>query len=143
MLNERLRVINNTIEISSWESNTCINQLLSILDQVTFKEYQVFISRVREARQGVRERQVAAFNKSCLKTSGGHSKEHGGNGGGKEIGYMISNFSGHSNTSPTNITTLTAMTSPSSTTTASTTMTTTNAPLTVTSTPAPDPTKAK
>ena len=48
--NERIRAIENTTEISSWESDTCMSQSASVLDQDTFQEYYTFISRVREAK---------------------------------------------------------------------------------------------
>ena len=57
LLNERIGAISNTTEISTWERDTCINQLVNMLDQDTFKEWKTFISRVGEARQrSVRER---------------------------------------------------------------------------------------
>ena len=68
LLNERIRTINNAIEISSWQRDTCISQLVSALDQDTFEECQTFISRVREAsNRHIRERQVEHLTGGGLK----------------------------------------------------------------------------
>ena len=115
--NERIRAINNTITISSWERDTCINQLASILDEGTFKEWHAFIYRATEARhKHVRGRQVSKFNRLWLKTSCGNLKDHSGSSGGKVYGFMYNSYSGHSNPSPSNSSTHSATTTTTTTT---------------------------
>ena len=102
----------------------CLNQIVSVLHQESFKEFQAFICRAKEAwHKNIRERQVVMFNRWWLKSSVGHSKDSSSSS--KDNGYMYSNFSGHSNLSLTDITTSTATTiTPISTATASAVATT-------------------
>ena len=48
LLNDYVRTINNTIELSKLPKDTCIEHLSRVLDCNSFREYQVLISMVRE-----------------------------------------------------------------------------------------------
>ena len=99
LLNKRVRFINNSIELSSWQRDTCISQLASVLDEDTFKEWKTFLNRIRGSRHKcIIERKVATFNRLWLKISGGHSKDS--RGSGKDGRYMYNNSNGHSNHTP-------------------------------------------
>ena len=50
LLNEHTKSINNTIELCSLQLDKCIEQSSGILENVSLRECQAFISRVREAR---------------------------------------------------------------------------------------------
>ena len=111
LLNGRIRAINSTIKISSWERDTCINQLEIVLDQEIFKESQAFISMVRKVRhRHVRERQPAKVNRLWFTTSSGLSKDNSGSGSTKDSENMCCNSRGCWNLALTNINTFTATT---------------------------------
>ena len=75
LLNERIRSINNTIEINMFRRDAYFQQLESELDQGTLQECISFISKIRECRyRKVKERQIKKFHVLEQKTSG-HSKQ--------------------------------------------------------------------
>ena len=75
LLNERIRNINNTIEINMFKRDAYFQQLEKELDQGTLQECLNFIGKVRECgHKRVQDRQIRKFNTLEQKTSG-HSKQ--------------------------------------------------------------------
>ena len=71
LLNERIRSINNTIEINMFRRDVYFHQLERELDQETLQDCINFISIVRECRhKKVQDRQIKKFNVLEQKTSG-------------------------------------------------------------------------
>ena len=63
LLNERIRMVNNTITMIGNQINTCMNLLKGILDRDSMEECSTFIKTRREARHiKTRMRQVNKFN---------------------------------------------------------------------------------
>ena len=82
LMNERIRMINNTITMLENEIDTCMNQLKNILDEESLEESMVFIKTRRESKHiKTQIRQVNKFNQLCHKNRGCHSNhQHGGHG---------------------------------------------------------------
>ena len=82
LLNERIRMVNNTITMIGNQINTCMNLLKGILDRDSMEECSTFIKTRREARHiKTQMRQVNKFNQLCHKNRGGCSCPiHGGHG---------------------------------------------------------------
>ena len=79
LLEERVRQINNTIDICSHLTYTCIKELKGKIPPELFEECQVFIDKVREWRhKTVLDRHLVKFERLCQKTKGGRSKQHPG-----------------------------------------------------------------
>ena len=79
LMNERVRQINNTIDIYSHLIYTCMNELKGKIGPELFDECQVFIDKIREWRhRTVLERHLIKYERLCQKTKGGHSKQHPG-----------------------------------------------------------------
>ena len=71
LLNERVRTINNMIEINMFRRETYFHQLEEVLDQVTMQECKTLMERVRESRHNkVLERQKRKFEALVLKSNG-------------------------------------------------------------------------
>ena len=84
-LNERIRTINNTLEMLECQRGTCINKLSRVLDQEVMEEWKVFMNKTREARHlKTIDHEKAKFERLYLKNKGGHSNSedqymyHGG-----------------------------------------------------------------
>ena len=43
-------MLNEICHLNRWQRDMCISQLESVWDEDTFKEYQAFINKIREAR---------------------------------------------------------------------------------------------
>ena len=85
LMNERVRSINNTINMLNRQADTCIDLLESILSQDVMKICLEFINRTRERRhQKTMMRQIKKFEKLLEKT-GGHSNNQSGNDGRNNI----------------------------------------------------------
>ena len=82
LLNERIRMVNNTITMFGIQIDTCMNHLKGILDKETMEECVKFIKLKRESRPiKTLERQTLKFNQLCHKNTGGHSNHlHGDHG---------------------------------------------------------------
>ena len=82
LLNERIRMVNNTITMIGNQINTCMNLLKGILDRDSMEECSTFIKTRREARHiKTQMRQVNKFNWLCHKNRGGYSNPiHGSHG---------------------------------------------------------------
>ena len=75
LLEERVRQINNTIDICSHLTHTCIKELKGKIRPDLFEECQVFIEKIREWRhKTVLDRHLIKFERLCQKTRGGRSK---------------------------------------------------------------------
>ena len=82
LLNERIRLINDTITMFEIQRDTCKNQLSSILDKENMEEWVKFINCIRESRHiKTLERQRLKFNWLCHRNTGGHSNIHHGKHG--------------------------------------------------------------
>ena len=81
LLNERIRSINNTINMLSHQRDTCITGLEKRIREETMEECQVFINIRKEARHfRTIDRQKQKIDRLCPKNSfnkGGHSNMHG------------------------------------------------------------------
>ena len=78
LLNERIRTINNTLEMLECQRDTCMNQLSRVLDQEVMEEYEVFMNGTKETRHfKTLEWQKAKFERLCMKMNnkGDHSKD--------------------------------------------------------------------
>ena len=51
ILNERIRPINNTLEMLECQRDICMNKLSRVLDQEVMEESKVFIKKTKEIRQ--------------------------------------------------------------------------------------------
>ena len=82
LLNERIRMVNNTITMIGNQINTCMNLLKGILDRDSMEECSTFIKTRREVRHiKTQMRQVNKFNPLCHKNRDGHSNSiHGTHG---------------------------------------------------------------
>ena len=81
LLEERVRQINNTIDVCSHLTYTCIKELKGKIQPDLFEECQVFIDKIREWRhKTVLDRHLIKFERLCQKptTRGGCSKHPGG-----------------------------------------------------------------
>ena len=68
LLNNRNRLINNTITMFGIQRDTCKNKLNGILDKETMEECVEFIKYIRESRHiKTPERQTLKFNQLCHK----------------------------------------------------------------------------
>ena len=68
LLEERVRQINNTIDVCSHLTYTCIEELKGKIRPELFEECQVFIEKVREWwHKSVLERHLAKFERLCHK----------------------------------------------------------------------------
>ena len=80
-MNERVRNINNTINMLNHQADTCINQLKSILNQDVMEKCHEFINKTRERRhQKTMVRQIKKFEKLLTKTGGCSNIQSGGDG---------------------------------------------------------------
>ena len=82
LLNERIRMVNNTITIFDIQIDTCMNHLKGILNKETMEECVKFIKVKRESRHiKTLERQKLKFNQLCHINTGGCSNHlHGDHG---------------------------------------------------------------
>ena len=82
LLNERVRLINNSLTMFKIQWDTCINNLEKALDRETMNDCHEFIKVGRERRHlKTLERQLSKFHRLCQKNTTGHSSlEHGEDG---------------------------------------------------------------
>ena len=76
LLNERIRSVNNMINILKIQRDTCMDQLKTCLDGRTMEECEFFINKKRESRHNsTLVRQLHTFEQLCHKNKiqGGHS----------------------------------------------------------------------
>ena len=76
LLNERIRSVNNTINMLKIQRDTCIDQLKTCLDGRTMEECELFIDKKRESSQNsTLVRQLQKFEQLCHKNKiqGSHS----------------------------------------------------------------------
>ena len=80
LMNERVRLINNTITMFRWQIDTCINSLGSCIGVEVMEECHGFISLRRERRHlRTLGRQTKKFNLLWQRNTGCHSNfQHGG-----------------------------------------------------------------
>ena len=77
LLNEKIRTINNTLEIYEHQRDTCIDHLTRVLDKTMMEEWKEFIDRVREARhKKTLECQMAKYERLCEKRGGHSNHDH-------------------------------------------------------------------
>ena len=70
LLNQRIRLIDNTINMLSQEKDTCIRKLEEKLDEDLMKECESFIEKRKEARhQKTLSKQKRKFKALCQKSS--------------------------------------------------------------------------
>ena len=82
LLNERIRLINNSIAMFEIIIDTCKNQLESLTDEATMEECHRYIERRREQRhQKTKERHLSKFYRLCQGQRDGHSNPWHGNHG--------------------------------------------------------------
>ena len=68
LLNERIRMFNNTITMLEKEIDTCMNELYNTLDEEFMEECMIFIKTRKESRHiKTQIRQVNKFNQLCQK----------------------------------------------------------------------------
>ena len=114
LMDERVRQINNTIDVCNHLIYTCMNEMKGKIGPELFGECQVFIDKIREWRhRTVLERHLIKYERLCQKTKGGCSKQHPG-GHSNYTGFRVQNKE---------VRTLPAATSNSTTTTTTTTTT--------------------
>ena len=76
LLNERLRTINNTLEMFEYQRDTCIDHFCRALDKEAMEKCKNFINRTREARhKKTLDHQKAKFERLYQKSMGGHSNQ--------------------------------------------------------------------
>ena len=82
LMNERIRLINNTITMFRWQIDTCINSLGNCIGMEAMKECCRFISLRRERRHNnTLERLIKKFNQLWQRDTCGHSSyQHGREG---------------------------------------------------------------
>ena len=82
LMNERVRVINNSITMFNCRIDTCINNLERLLERRVLEECHRFIEERREERYiNTQKRQIDKFNRFWQQKTGGCSSlHHGGNG---------------------------------------------------------------
>ena len=112
LLNERVRVINNSIAMFKTVIDTCMNQLESILDGKTMDDCHIYIEGRRERRhQSTLKRHLSKFQRMCHDNTGGRSNiQHGGNcrstcmssNNNSSIGTNTININKHKETNGTN-----------------------------------------
>ena len=74
LLNETVRTINNTINMFSWQINTCIEELKNEIKKEDMEECYRFIEGQRETRHlKTQKRQLEKFQRLCQRNTGGHS----------------------------------------------------------------------
>ena len=72
LMNERVRVINNSITMFNCQIDTCINHLERLLEKEVLEECYRFISERREKRHiQTQKRQIKKFNRLWQKNTGG------------------------------------------------------------------------
>ena len=83
LLNERVRLINNSLTMFKAQRDTCINSLETAIDRETLNDCYDFIRVRREGRhQKTLDRQISKFYRLCHKNNNCHSNiEHGEHGG--------------------------------------------------------------
>ena len=85
-MDERVRQINNTIDICNHLINTCTNELKVRIGKELFDKCQEFIDKIREWRhKTVLERHLMKYERLCQKTNGGHSNHTGIRAQNKDI----------------------------------------------------------
>ena len=78
-MDERVRQINNTIDICNHLIYTCMNELKGKIGHELFDKCQVFIDKIREWRhKTVLERHLIKYERLCQKTKGGCSNQYPG-----------------------------------------------------------------
>ena len=88
LLNERVRSINNMINMFNWQINTCIEELENQTRKEDMEECYRFIEGRRETRhQKTQKRHLEKFSRMCHRNTGGcsnhtHSSNHSGIGTG-------------------------------------------------------------
>ena len=91
LMDERVRQINNTIDVCNHLIYTCMNELKGKIQPELFDECQVFIDKIREWRhRTVLERHLIKLERLCQKTKGGCSKQHPG-GHSNHTGFRAQN----------------------------------------------------
>ena len=83
LLNERVRLINNSLTMFKAQRDTCINNLETAIDRETLNNCYDFIRVGREGRhQKTLDRQISKFYRLCHKNNNCHSNiEHGEHSG--------------------------------------------------------------
>ena len=88
LLNERVKTINNMINMFSWQINTCIEELENAIKKEDMEECYRFIEGQRETRHlRTQKRQLEKFQRLCQRSTGGHSNHT----------HSSSGICGHSN----------------------------------------------
>ena len=79
LLDERVRSINNTIDICTNLRDTCIKDLKELNISETYEDCHEFIKKIRECRhKTIPERHIKKFNQLCQQNKGGHSNHTSG-----------------------------------------------------------------
>ena len=74
LLNERVRSINNTINMFKWQIDTCIEELGKLIRKEEMEECYSFIEGRRETRhRKTQKRHLEKFNRLCHRNTGGRS----------------------------------------------------------------------
>ena len=74
LLNERVRSINNTINMFKWQIDTCIEELVKLIRKEDMEECYSFIEGRRETRHWkTQKRHLEKFNRLCHRNTGGRS----------------------------------------------------------------------
>ena len=79
LLNEGIRMVNNTITMLEKEIDTCMIELYNTIDEELMEECMVFIKTRKESRHiKTQLRQINKFNQLCQKDRGGHPNQQYG-----------------------------------------------------------------
>ena len=74
LLNERVRSINNTINMFKWQINTCIEELGKLIRKEDMEKCYSFIESIRETRhRKTQKRHLEKFKRLCHRNTGGRS----------------------------------------------------------------------
>ena len=75
LLSERIRSVNNIINMMKMQIDTCMDQLKTCLDDRAMEECKLFINNMKELRHNTLVRQLHKFDRLCHKNKiqGGHS----------------------------------------------------------------------
>ena len=77
LLNERIRMINNTIELCKHEKDTCIEDISKVLDQDDMEECKRFMFNIKEERQfktmARQKRKLERLERKNEVITGGHT----------------------------------------------------------------------
>ena len=94
LLNERVRSINNMINMFNWQINTCIEEMENEIEREDMEECFRFIEDQRETMHLMtQKRHLEKFQRLCQNTGGCSNQIHSGSG----INTCIQSNGGHSN----------------------------------------------